>query len=491
MIIILLLTIIFLIAIYYSSKTTESFEDNVKYQLVNGNQLQDNRFQIYNQNYDKEWKQPPEAYNNPIVQTYGNSFNDMYKMNQYIFNDFQKEDLDKFTKEYSVKLNINKKENFLLNYTPFDIYNLNKTIWFNNYIWNPAYVLYKRFNKSKIEELNIINIKFLYMINKYWFQFISGYVKKKIPIYDPYFILKYRIVNIWSSKDKKYQLFDSVVVVTRDDAFLAFYFYLSCLFEYNPDKKIYEYSKMEIEYIANNSLDKVLLREGLDKNNTYYNINPLWDNDTSYSVGEPEKIYEKDAKKIIEMKNILDNSYACFTFDEKSKNPGSTPIFAIDKNDCENAYDMIGYKKPSGVWDKPCKKDSECMFFQKNKNYENTFGRCINDTCEIPSNMKILGYHYYINNNKTEPLCYNCDSKEWLPNTRPDFCCNEQNNNRKKYPFLNSPDYAFNGDGLARQNAYIQKKCRMIPNYDNIFKKTNVWKIDCKGFLDSYIVKSD
>ena len=31
----------------------------------------------------------------------------------------------------------------------------------------------------------------------------------------------------------------------------------------------------------------------------------------------------------------------------------------------------------------------------------------------------------------------------------------------------------------------------MIPSYDNIFKKTNVWKIDCKGFLDSYIVKSD
>ena len=126
MIIILLLTIIFLIAISYFSKTTESFEDNVKYELVNGNHLQDNRFQIYNQNYDKEWKEPPEAYNNPIVKIYGDSFNDMYKMNQYIFNDFQKEDLDKFTKEYGIKLNINKKQDFLLDYTPFDIYNLNK-----------------------------------------------------------------------------------------------------------------------------------------------------------------------------------------------------------------------------------------------------------------------------------------------------------------------------------------------------------------------------
>ena len=79
-------------------------------------------------------------------------------------------------------------------------------------------------------------------------------------------------MNIWTSKDKKYKIFDSVVVITRDNAFLAFYFYLSSLFEYNPDKKIYEYIKMEIEYIANNTLDKVLLREGLDKNNTYFNL---------------------------------------------------------------------------------------------------------------------------------------------------------------------------------------------------------------------------
>ena len=489
MIIILLLTIIFLIIIHYSSKTTESFQDNVKFQLVNGNQFQDNRFQIYNQNYESEWKEPPGAYNDPIVQNYGDSFNDMYKMNQYIFNDFQKEDLDKFTKEYGEKLDVNRKQDFDLDYTPFDVYNLNKAIWFDNYKWDPAYVLFQRFNKSKILELNTMNEKFLYMINKYWFKFIEDYVKRKVAIAKPYFILKYRIVNIWTSKDKKYRLCDSVVVITRDNAFLAFYFFLSGLFEYNPEKKVYEYRKMDIKYIANNTLDKVLLHEGLDKNNTYFNINPLWDNDTSYNEGEAEKLYEKEENKMIAMDDILDNSYACFTFDETSKNPGSTPIFATDKNDCENKFDMIGYKKPSGVWDKPCKDDSECMFFQSNKNYKNTYGRCINSKCEVPSNMKPLGYHYYVNSNKTEPLCYNCESKEWLPNTKPDFCCDEQKNNREKYPFLNSPDYAFNGDALSRYNAYIQKKCTMSPSYDNIFKKTNVWKIDCKGFLDSYSIQ--
>ena len=71
-----------------------------------------------------------------------------------------------------------------------------------------------------------MNEKFLYMINKYWFDFISDDVKRKVVLYKPYFILKYRIVNIWKSKDKKFRLFDSVVVITRDDAYLAFYFFL-------------------------------------------------------------------------------------------------------------------------------------------------------------------------------------------------------------------------------------------------------------------------
>ena len=326
MIIILLLTIIFLIAIPYFYKTTESFEDNVKFQLVNGNQYQDDRFQIYNQNYDKEWKEPPGAYNDPIVQNYGDSFNDMYKMNQYIFNDFQKEDLDKFTKEYSTKLDINRKQDFDLDYTPFDIYNLNKAIWFDNYKWDPAYVLFQRFNKSKILELNTMNEKFLYMINKYWYNFIDDYIKRKVAIAKPYFILKYRIVNIWTSKDKKFRLFDTVVVVTRDNAFLAFYFFLSGLFELNKEKKVYEYRKMGIDYIANNTLDKVLLREGLDKNNTYFNLNPLWDNDASYDIGEADKLYNEQENNTVKTDDVLENSYACFTFEENSKNPGSIPI---------------------------------------------------------------------------------------------------------------------------------------------------------------------
>ena len=492
MIIIITILLVVILFLVYFRRTQEDF--TVKYQLVNGNQLTDDRFQIYNQNYNQPWKESPQAYNSPIVQTYGTSFNDMYKMNQYIFNDFEKKDLDKFVKEYSQPARVNL-TNYKLDYTPFDIYNMNKSTWFNKFNWNPDYVLYQRYVNSDFTEINTMNKFFLYMFNKFWFDFITDYVKRKTILYKPYFILKHRIVNIYSSneligKKPKTRYFETVVVVTRDDAILAFEFMLSGLFLYNPKKNMYDFDKMGISYTSNYQLDKLLLRQGLDKNNLEYNLNPLWKNDTSLSSAEAKKIYSKEKKKVLEERDFLDYSYSCFTFNKRSNDPYSTPIFATDKNDCEDAYDIIGYKKPSGVWDRPCLSDKECIYNGANKNYPNQYGRCINGTCQMPSNMRNLGYHYYIDSKGTKPLCYNCKSKKWLPNTKMDFCCDDQKNNPQKYPFLKSPDYAFEGDSVPRYNAYMQKQCRMKPNYDNIFKDTNVWKIDCKGFLDSYLVKS-
>jgi hypothetical protein len=77
--------------------TIENFD--IKYHDVVGNLFQDYRFQKYSQNSNQTWKELPNASNAPIVQTYGSSFNDMYKMNQYIFNDFKKEQLDEFVKK--------------------------------------------------------------------------------------------------------------------------------------------------------------------------------------------------------------------------------------------------------------------------------------------------------------------------------------------------------------------------------------------------------
>ena len=467
-------------------------KEAVDFQLRSGNDFQDNRFQIYNQNSNEPWKELPVESNNPIVQYYGTSYNDMYKMNQYIFNDFEKKDVDKFVKKYSDSVKFDK-ENYLDDYTPFDIYNMNKDTWFNRYNWDPNYVLYQKYIESKFSEVNDINKLFMMLFNKYWFNFLSNYVKRNTILQRPYFVMKYRILNIYSSKRKKGGLSESriveiITVVTRDDAKLAFEFNLIGLFLLDRKKK-YELKKMQIKYISNHSLDHVLIRQGLDKHNLHYNLNPLWSNDNSFSSSEAEKIYSVEKDKVLEEKNALANSYVCFAYEKGSKNPNGQPVYAIDRNDCQNRYTLMGYEKPPGVWDRPCKTDSECMFYGQNKNYENNYGKCYRGYCEFPVNMKPLGYHYYIEEEAVRPLCYNCKSKKWLPNTQVDFCCEDQKD-RKKYPFLKSPDYAFKGDGLTRYNAYIKKNCTMKPSYGNVFKDTNMWKVNCKGFLDTYLLDS-
>lgn len=492
------LLIIFLIIIgifffigVYRSKIRENFADVADFKLRSGNDFQDERFQKYNQNSAKPWNGEPVEYNNPITQDSGISYLDMYRMNQYIFNDFEKKDIEEFVKKYSDIFKFNENE-YLKDYTPFDITNLNKDTWFDRYNWDPNRVLYQTYIASNFDEVNETNNLFLKLFNRYWFKFIGNYVKRNVILYKPYFILKYRIVEIFSSKQKisnnpVNRIFQIVVTVTRDDAKMAFEFLITGFFELKGNK--YSIKKLKIDYSSNYSLDQILIRKSLDKNNQQYNLNPLWSNDTSLSSADVDKIYPIEKDRALRQKDALENSFVCFSYDKADKNPISQPIYAVDRNDCENKFTLMGYEKPAGVWDRPCKDDSECMFFQQNKNYKNSYGKCYRGYCEFPINMKPLGYHYYIDEPNTQPLCYNCDSKEWLPNTLIDQCCEEQKD-RKKYPFLKGPDYAFKGDGLTRYNRYILEQCKMKPSYDNIFKDTGVWKIDCKGFLDSYLLDS-
>lgn len=466
--------IILLIIIYLLRyNTVEKFD--IKYHNVVGNLFQDYRFQKYSQNSNQTWKELPNASNAPIVQTYGSSFNDMYKMNQYIFNDFDKKQIDEFVKKNS-KPKINTDKNALKIYTPFDIQNINRTTWVDNYNWDPNYVLYEKYPESPFKEVNQINMKFLNLFNIFWFNFIDNYIKRKIMIEKQFFILKYRLVNVYEYKGDR--IFEIVVVITRDDGFLAFEFFLQG----------YK-NNLHIEYIANYSLDQVLLRGNLNKDNdTYYNLNPLWANDTTLPSSAVNGILKDEKEKARKTTNMLDNTNVCFTYDKDSTSPKSIPIYAVNRNDCENKYSMIGYKKPSGVWDSPCSKDEDCPFYQQNKNYKNEYGKCVRGKCELPLNMENLGYHYYINEETVRPLCYNCDTKKWLPNTEPAFCCEEQKD-KKKYPHLNGPDYAFSNDTLARTNAYKQKNCRMKKTYSNIFQDSNTWEIKCDGdYLDSYYI---
>jgi len=73
--------------------------------------------------------------------------------------------------------------------------------------------------------------------------------------------------------------------------------------------------------------------------------------------------------------------------------------------------------------------------------------------------MVSIGYHYFYPEKEFEPLCYNCNSDEWMPSTNLNKCCEEQKN-KDKYPFLKgNPDYAFKHDFQERTNSYLQNNC--------------------------------
>ena len=149
--------------------------------------------------------------------------------------------------------------------------------------------------------------------------------------------------------------------------------------------------------------------------------------------------------------NSLESNYACFNSDPDSPNA----ILNYDtKTLCESNLDQFGRPKQIGIYDKPCVKDNECPFYKSNKNYNNNFGGCKNGKCELPVNMKNIGYHYYSYNKNYNPLCYNCDNKNFnVLSSSINDCCDKQSNINN----FKSPDYAFKDDTLNRINYYNQK----------------------------------
>lgn len=88
-------------------------------------------------------------------------------------------------------------------------------------------------------------------------------------------------------------------------------------------------------------------------------------------------------------------------------------------------------KENDNIWDKPCEKNEECPFYQKNNNYKNYRGGCIDGVCEMPVGIERKGFRYY--NTNTYPLCYNCPSDN-------KHCCSQQS----------KPDYIFSMDSFER-----------------------------------------
>lgn len=150
-------------------------------------------------------------------------------------------------------------------------------------------------------------------------------------------------------------------------------------------------------------------------------------------------------------------SYRCF---HPNGNDGELPYY-YTKNHCESYHAELGDVGDGniggvGVWDNPCKSNSDCPFYQANTNYPNEFGKCEISTgkCEMPLGIQRIGYKKYSRRHK--PMCYNCNmdmaNNNILSTTQ---CCDIQEENIKNGK-LNAitPDYMFEGDHtLRRENS--------------------------------------
>lgn len=113
-----------------------------------------------------------------------------------------------------------------------------------------------------------------------------------------------------------------------------------------------------------------------------------------------------------------------------------------NKHACNSFYNIDGTEKTYySLWDKRCKVNSDCPYYQANKNYPNDRGGCKDGYCEFPVGVKRLGFTKYDDQKLNNPLCYECSNMNDLE------CCKtiEKNTGR-------SPDYVFSGDFQDRVN---------------------------------------
>jgi hypothetical protein len=145
-----------------------------------------------------------------------------------------------------------------------------------------------------------------------------------------------------------------------------------------------------------------------------------------------------DYIKIVDAKNG-DPRFKCFgqkSFGQQRLNRTQ------NQTECELAH---------GIWDKKCEKDTDCPYYQANKNYPNEFGGCNKKTgfCTWP--MGVKGFSYRLPYNPDDAMCYNC-AHGIIGGGTIGKCCAKQKDKRL-YLNLESPDYAFHTD-IAKRFRY-------------------------------------
>lgn len=171
----------------------------------------------------------------------------------------------------------------------------------------------------------------------------------------------------------------------------------------------------------------------------------LMNQDREEELGKYEVFKVNTASAVLKKEDVSRRHHADDQFDNRYKCVGD-PL-NLNRGLCESDYDEMGEKKQrKTVWDRPCQTNDECPFYQANKNYLNYRGGCNDGYCELPIGMKSISYRKYDPTQK--PWCHGC------PKANP-TCCDDQKN-RKMFPHLKSPDYAFQLDDYERIGADLR-----------------------------------
>ena len=424
---------------------------------------------------DQYWKDWPLEYNNTMVQdnpiviksdqlklpteqdfannNYKAGFLDFYKLCENISD---KIDFDIFKESTELLIDPITKKQFEYKYElEFFYIEHNKKTWVNRWKkYNPTIKVYFNYDdiKSPIENINILNLKFKERCDVKQKDLLT---KKQLYLFGlfNFDIFKYKILHInYFNDDNGIPIYIIEISLFREsDLYLNTFSYIG----YIKDNNIII---TNVKYIGRNSTDSVLLSDFYDKNELKQQIiNKNFDN-TPIIEKDPDAILSITKKEKEDFK--LKNQYACFNLNYSPIRNTEYILTNNSRESCERDFDAFGRSKEVGIYDTPCKKNEDCPFYKINKNYDNEFGKCLDSGyCELPVNMKRIGYRYYSQNKNELPLCYNCETNKYQISSDLDTCCNEQYN-KDKYPHLKSPDFAFKGDNVVRQNYFNHKFCK-------------------------------
>lgn len=326
-------------------------------------------------------------------------------------------DLDKVFLPHITKNNEN------MDYVKINFYLKNQESWKDKKIDldDDIYINHKVI-KSKYDIVNKILLK------------INNIIKNQFILY------KYAIANIFLNKKNNHTKFGIIFILLENFGVYGYTIYIRGYEDLNTKEIIFDsYEVVGFEYTSKLFLEKpyMNLKKYDIPSAAQYGVLP--DN-----INTPLKYSIPETKK--------PKLYGCF-----STKTGKL-IKSINKMICESGYDSYGNKKDIGVWDKPCKEDNECLFYKSNKNYKNNFGKCVSGYCQLPLNVKRIGYKYYDPN--TKPLCYNCDKDDWFVASKLGLCCDIQKNKNN----FKSPDYAFKNDLNSRMNYFRQNNFKIKSN---------------------------